>query len=156
MKFDSCFEEHDHLLILCNTEPTENMKNDLKMFNKNSKVIYIKDSLEKKYSVQINYHIVYREFRRLYPRFGDEDAKNLISIFEQKDIYYKLSTDNSNTSIERMFFATKSMAQNYELYEDIVLIDSTYRINHYNMPLIVYSGIDSGGRNMKNWREVNY
>jgi len=37
------------------------------------------------------------------------------------------------------------MIYHYELESEIVLIDSTYRINLYNIPLIV----DSGGRNPK-------
>jgi len=40
------------------------------------------------------------------------------------------------------------MMANYRLYGDIMLIDSTYRVNHYNFLLIIYSGLDSGGRNI--------
>lgn len=29
-----------------------------------------------------------------------------------------------------------------------MLIDSTYRVNHYNIPLVVYSGVDCGGYNI--------
>ena len=40
------------------------------------------------------------------------------------------------------------MTRNYELFGDIILIDSTYRVNHYNIPLIVYSGINAKGHNV--------
>ena len=67
MTFKDCFEHHNHSLGLPDNELTDNMKNDIKLFNKRSKVIEIKESLGKKYGIQLNYHLLYREFRKPYP-----------------------------------------------------------------------------------------
>lgn len=96
--------------------------------------------------MQLNYYSVYREFRKLYPRFGKDDAQTMLNMLEQLKIVPKIDLDGGK--VNRIFFATPGMKKNYEFYGDIVLVDSTYRVNQYNIPLIVYSGVDSGGRNI--------
>jgi len=147
MIFDKCNETHNHALGLSGNHLTKNMIEDLKSFDKRSKVIDIKENLEKKYNVNIDYHILYYEFRKVFPRLGQEDAENMINILKEKNIHYKCDPNKDN-KIERLFFSTPRMIKNYKLYGDIVLIDSTYKVNQYNLPLIVYSGIDSYGQNI--------
>jgi len=146
MAFDKCNEVHNHALGLSENQLTNNMIEDLKSYNKKSKVIDIKENLEKKYNISIDYHTLYYEFRKVFPRLGQDDADNMVKILEEKNIHYR--TEKKDNKIERLFFSTPRMIRNYELYGDIVLIDSTYRVNQYNLPLIVYSGIDSYGRNI--------
>lgn len=148
MSFSKCEETHNHPSDLLGEELTQQMKEDIKIFNKKSKIIHIKESLEKKYYIQLDYQTVYREFRKLYPRFGKDDAQNVVNMLKEKKIYNKIYPEASNTEIKRLFFATPQMIASYKQYGDIVLIDSTYRINHYNIPLVVYSGLDSAGRNI--------
>ena len=148
MSFEKCNENHDHPLGLTSIDLTQKMIDDIRMFNKRSRIIDIKESLEKKYYVQLEYQTIYREFRKIYPRFGNEDANNLLKILSNKNIIHKIDIDETNHTIKKLIFATPQMLNNYKLYGDIMLIDSTYRVNHYNIPLIVYSGVDSGGRNV--------
>lgn len=146
MTLDKCHETHNHSLTFSGVQLTQEMLNDLKLYNKRTKIIDIKESLEKKYKTILDYHTLYYEFRKIFPRFGDEDAINFIKILKQKKVYYK--ADLQEGKICKLFFATPRMIRNYELYGDIILIDSTYRVNQYNIPLLVYSGIDAGGRNI--------
>jgi len=148
MSFDKCEEIHNHPLGLTEIGLTQEMREDLKIYTKKSKIIEIKESLEKKYNLQLDYHEIHREFRKLYPRFGDDDARNITEFLKKKNIKHSIYSEAGDNIIQRLFFATPQMIYHYELYSDIVLIDSTYRINLYNIPLIVYSGIDSGGRNI--------
>ena len=148
MKFDKCLEKHNHPLGVPGDELTDKMIEDIKLFNKKSRIIDIKESLEKKYYLQIDYQTIYREFRKIYPRFGNEDANNLLQILTNKNIMHKIDIDPNNNTIKKLIFATPEMMNRYKLYGHIMLIDSTYRVNHYNIPLIVYSGVDSGGHNI--------
>jgi len=148
MSFEKCDEAHNHPLKISGTELNQKMLQDMHLFNKKSKVIEIKESLEKKYNVQLDYNMVYYEFRKIYPRFGEEDANNMKKILEEKNIYHKFDIDMNTNIVKRLIFATPRMIRNYELYGDIILIDTTYRVNHYNIPLIVYSGVSSTGSNI--------
>ena len=146
MSFCKCNEVHNHKLALSGAQLTQEMLQDLKFYNKKSKIIDIKEALEKKYNVLLDYHVLYYEFRKIFPRFGNEDANNFINILKQKNVYHKI--DLIENKVNRLFFATPRMIRNYELYGNIILIDSTYRVNQYNIPLVVYSGIDASGRNI--------
>ena len=77
----------------------------------------------------------------------------IFSIFyRKKNKYYQVETVENQ--VNKLFFSTQRMTKNYELSGDISLIDSTYRVNHYNLPLIVYSRINAKSHNVifaKKW-----
>ena len=54
LSFEKCNENHDHSLELTNVKITQKMSDNLKLFNKKSRIIDIKESLEK-YYVQFGY-----------------------------------------------------------------------------------------------------
>ena len=143
MSFSKCNETHNHPLVLAGSNFTPQMMSDLQLYNKKSKIIDIKESLEKKYNVILDYQNVYYAFRKIFPRLRDEDANSFVNMLEKKYIYHKM--DIIDSKIQRLFLATPRMVRNYELYGDIILIDSTYRVNQYNIPLVVYSGVDFAG-----------
>jgi len=109
MELDKCEETHNHHLGLANSELTDKMIEDLKSFNKKSRIIDIKEHLEKKYYVQLDYQILYREFRKLYPRFGKDDANHLLNILTSKNIQHRFIIDKSNNTINRLIFSTPQM-----------------------------------------------
>jgi len=134
MEFDKCEETHTHRLGLANSELTDKIIEDLKSFNKKSRILSIlKNIWRKKYYVQLDYQILYREFRKLYPRFGKDDANHLLNILTRKISQHRFVIDESNNTINRLIFSTPQMINNYKLFGDIMLIDSTYRVNHYNI-----------------------
>ena len=47
-----------------------------------------------------------------------------------------------------MFFVSPIMKYNYDLFGGVVLIDSTYQTNIYNVPLVIFSGIACDGKNI--------
>jgi len=99
MSFEKCNENHDHPLGLSHTEVSQKMIDDIKLFNKKARIIDIKESLEKKYYVQLDYQVIYREFRKLYPRFGKEDANNLLKVLLEKNIVHSVDIDESNNTV---------------------------------------------------------
>jgi len=83
-------ETHNHDLTSIQERLTENMIAELQTYSKNSKVIEIKESLEKKFSTKVNYQQLYYEFRKIFPRFGKDDANNLRKILEEKKLHINL------------------------------------------------------------------
>jgi hypothetical protein len=56
----------------------------------------------------------------------------------------KKSDDNR---LEALYWSSKDMLDSYQLYSDVVLLDSTYRTNRFSLPLVVISGVTNEGLN---------
>jgi len=108
----------------------------------------VKEHLENVFSCKLDYWKVYHEFRKLYPRFGAQDAQNFIEFIEKNGGIHSEQIDSTDQSICKLLFQTKLMHQNYEKFHDILLIDATYSTNHFSTPLVVLSGIDENYRNI--------
>ena len=52
----------------------------------------------------------------------------------------------SEGKLKNMIFSTSNMKKLYSAFNDIILIDSTYRTNKYKLPLIVLAAINEEGR----------
>jgi len=87
MLFNKCFETHNHPLLFSGAHLTQQMIEDLKCYNKKSKIIDMKEALEKKYNITLDYHTFYYAFRKIFPRFGDDDANNFVSMLKEKNTY---------------------------------------------------------------------
>jgi hypothetical protein len=44
--------------------------------------------------------------------------------------------------LERLFWSDGESRMNYEIFEDVLAFDTTYRKNKYNCPFVVFSGIN--------------
>ena len=146
MTFDEAEEVHNYQPGLDDEKVSELLMKEVSSFSKNAKIIEIKEALERKYKKQIDYNSVYRAFRKIYPRLGPDDGNYIKQILEKLNLVHKFYLNED--IIHRLLLTTPRMLKNYELYGRIMLIDSTYRCNHYNIPLIVYSGINSAGKNI--------
>jgi len=56
-------------------------------------------------------------------------------------------TNICDFELTKLFFAVPCMKEKYKLFNDVVLIDATYKTNKYQIPLLVFSGITAEGRN---------
>jgi len=142
-------EDHNHSPNLNVVKKlTIQMINEISYFNKGSKVTDIQQILEKKFACGIDYMSIYHEFRRLFPRFDEKDCENFIKYLDANNAKYRCLIDENNRSLCRLLFCTKLMVQNYQLYGDILIVDSTYNTNYYSVPLVVISGVDGCYRNI--------
>jgi len=128
-------------------ELSEKMLQEIQNFNKSSSVIIIKEFLEQKFKVSLRYTSVYSEFRRVFPLFGSQDATKFITWCRQHDFLVEKEIDEINNSYTKLFICSKLMKEHYKLYGDVVLLDSTYRVNKYKLPVVVFSGFTHTGRN---------
>jgi len=82
-------EDHNHSPFL-NTQKklTPMMVADIEGFSKNSTVTEIKDFLENKYTVKLDYMTVYHQFRALYPKFGVEGCQNFLNYLTKQEALF--------------------------------------------------------------------
>ena len=106
-------EAHSHELSIKVNTLTAEMINDVRSFNKRSKIIDIKEYLDKKHATEVNYMSVYNLTRKIFPQFEQYDAKNLIEFFKKESIYYKYKTNQDSNELTKLFFSTRKMQLQY-------------------------------------------
>lgn len=126
---------------------TQSMKNDLSNFPKRMLIIDIVKFLESKYRCSLDYHNVYREFRKTKPLFGEEDCISFINYLKSLSSGIEYMVDDSD-SLKRLFFVTPIMKKNYDQFGDVLLLDATYQTNVYQVPLAIFSGVNVEGKNV--------
>src|SRR5262249_5694882 len=76
MTLSTYSEAHsNHDFKIKRSELSEEMIREIHNFQKTSKVIDIKGFLENKFKVELLYSTVYKQFRKIYPLLGPEDAE---------------------------------------------------------------------------------
>ena len=140
-------EKHsNHEFKIKKTDLNAEMIKEISNFNKLSKVIEIKAFLENKFKVKLIYSVVYNEFRRIFPLLGPNDANNFIDWCKSHNFSTIPHIDNSNKFYTRLFISSILMQNHYKCYGDIVIIDSTYSVNRYKLPVTILSGFTHTGR----------
>ena len=124
------------------------MITDIQGFSKTSSVAEIKDFLENKYTVKLDYMTIYNQFRAFCPKFGTYDCQNFLNYLVKEEASFRTVISEQNQSLTKLLFSTKLMKKNYQIYGDILLCDTTYQTNFYAAPLVVFSGLDSNYRNV--------
>jgi len=103
------------------------MIEEIKHFNKNASVIMIKEFFEQRFKVDLGYKAVYSEFRKIFPHLGPKDAEVFIKLCKERSFLVEHGIDEINRHETKFFICSSLMKFHYELYGDIVLVDSTYR-----------------------------
>nr|XP_043625947.1 protein FAR1-RELATED SEQUENCE 11-like [Erigeron canadensis] len=94
-----------------------------------------------------------RDIRNLFTKvrksLGSSDAKDLIDYMEsskQKDIkfHYAYTVDDERR-LENIFWCYPQSFEWYERYGDVVVFDTTYKVNAYDMPYALFVGINNHG-----------
>lgn len=65
-------------------------------------------------------------------------------ILVKPDVTYSIEKDDSDT-LACLSFTTEQQKQHAALYGDVVLVDATYQINKYQMPLYTLAVVDHEG-----------
>ena len=136
-----------HNFKIKKTELSEKMIQDIKHFNKSTSVVVIKEFLEQKYKINLSYNTVYSEFRKVFPLLGPQDAANFIKWCEENQFIVEKQIDENNKSYTKLFICSNLMKEHYKYYGDVVLLDSTYRVNKYRLPIVLFSGFTHTGKN---------
>ena len=89
-----------------------------------------------------------REFRKFYVKFKANDATNLVSNLTQRRFELCMVINDQDESLTKLIFINQEMLNNYFQYNDVVLIDSTYKTKKYSYPLVIISGANNEGKNI--------
>jgi len=111
-----------------------------KIINKNNKTNF--------QLTQIRYQ-VQKFLKETYGK-PDEDAYRFLEIVKKeanKNGYFSYKLTNSS-DFDKMIYLSKTMLVYADYFLDVVLIDSTYKRNRFNLPLVNVIGINNCGQNI--------
>lgn len=130
-----------------NSDMSEAMLQDLFYIPKWISIVDIVDFFEAKYGIKkLNYSKVYRHIRKLKPRLGEDDCQYFYDYLIGRN--FDVKKDTISDKLCKILFSSAVMKKNYDIFGDIVLIDTTYQTNVYKAPLVVFTGISCDGKNV--------
>ena len=149
--------QHNHPLITTNemksinkmSTPIKTTIKDLAGKLKTTKELT--EYVNKQHNIKANYHQIYYQENKSYAEeYGNfkDDAKMLLEVCEE-DLHlhlgkYKhcLNTDNQ---LVNFIYSSKEMEEVYRRFNDLLIIDTTFKKNRFNMPMINFVNIDEYG-----------
>lgn len=146
LRFNSEFFEHSHRLFNTKIKMTPEMEKELLNFDKKTSIKVIKSFMNKKFNARFTYMDIYNMWRKLYPRFKQNDANSFVKILKKANCIVEVEKIEGN--LEKIIFATEIMKERYVKYNDIVIVDSTFKTNTYNLPFVIFSGANNKGHNI--------
>lgn len=95
-----------------------------------------------------------RDIRNLFGKvkrmLGADDAKNLIDYMKfakgDNNMFHYVYTMDEETRLEHLFWCHAQSFDWYQKYGDVVVFDTTYKVNSYDMPCGIFVGIDNHGK----------
>jgi len=123
------------------------LKGKVKTYKELTKII------NKKFSTEFQMaQIKYQAMKFLKETYGDpdKDAYKFVELAKEaaKDGGYFKHSTNSSQELFRMIYLSKTMQIYSNYFLDLVIVDSTYRRNRFNLPLINVIGINNLGQNI--------
>ena len=126
----------------------DRLKGTVKTYNKLTQ--YINNKYETQFELpQIKYQVT----KLLQQTFGRpaNDAFHFVQIAKDEarnnEGFFKFEV-NQSSQLYRIIFLSKTMLNYSNYFLDIVLVDSTYKRNRFNLPLINVVGINNLGQNI--------
>ena len=92
-------------------------------------------------------HNLFTENHKLH---SQNDAKEILEYCKSaksKDLNFQYTfTLDSENRLEHIFWCPAHCFELYQKYGDVVVFDTTYKVNSYDMPFGIFVGIDNNGR----------
>ncbi|PIA43944.1 hypothetical protein AQUCO_01800179v1 [Aquilegia coerulea] len=80
-------------------------------------------------------------------RIIDGDANLVNSFLEDMNVrdpgFFKKIQVNEKKQLTKLFWSDSQSQEDYKLFGDVLMFDSTYRTNRYDMPLVVFAGVNN-------------
>ncbi|PIA38288.1 hypothetical protein AQUCO_02800159v1 [Aquilegia coerulea] len=80
-------------------------------------------------------------------RILDGDANVVNAYMEDMSMndpgFFKKHQVNEKQQLTKLFWSDSQSQEDYKLFGDVLLFDSTYRTNRYGMPLVVFAGVNN-------------
>jgi len=113
----------------------------------------LKNVVNENCSSTLSYHQVYYQVQKLkeeeYGKPSDDAKRLLLHLIENQNLNnckFTFEKDKKSGELLRLMYISKSMFQKYQIYHDVILIDSTFQKNVFNMPIVSLLGINEEGK----------
>lgn len=133
---------------------TKEIDDELKRFLCKLTLPDLTDHINKKFNASFKKdQIKYRKEVLLADNFGkpDQDALGFVELAQkeanEKGGYFAIEKDQSNR-LKQAIFISETMLKFSNYFLDIIIIDTTYKRNRFNLPLVNVIGIDNFGHNI--------
>ncbi|CAJ2651984.1 unnamed protein product, partial [Trifolium pratense] len=80
---------------------------------------------------------------KLAARGSRSEMQQLLKCLEENNYYFKVRTVGESDTIQDLFLAHRKSIQLFNTFNDVLLMDSTYKTNRYKMPLFEIVGCTS-------------
>lgn len=113
----------------------------------------MQEIINKKFNTSFKIYEVRRKVKKLFAEnFGkaSEDAYNFLKLSEEQtkeEGYFEFECDDEN-HFQRSIFLSKTMLLYADLFLDVVIVDSTYKRNRFNIPIVNVIGVNNFGHNI--------
>ncbi|KAL2944267.1 Protein FAR1-RELATED SEQUENCE 11 [Bienertia sinuspersici] len=81
---------------------------------------------------------------------GDDDVKRLLEYMklakQENNMFQYAYTMDDERRLEHLFWCQAQSFELYQRYGDIVVFDTTYKVNSYDMPCGIFVGVDNHGK----------
>ena len=146
--------KHNHELIprtIINEEVITIIKSLLISKNHTPKEIHEKINL--KFDKEFDYNqvrnIYYRIKSSLFgsPNYEAQELVNLLKVLKDlKLINYSVKIGQEKKNLEAVVFSSNGMIDLYKQYKDMIILDTTFGLNRFNMPLLTMTGVNNNGQ----------
>jgi len=113
--------------------------------------------LHEKINLKFDKNFNYSQIRNTYYKvkaslFGiaSNEAQDLIQLLKAlKDLGYvcfDIKSHPQKKNLEAVIFATPGMLQLFQKYKDMAIMDTTFGLNRFNMPVLTMAGVDNEGK----------
>jgi len=148
--------KHNHLLnYTAKDQFTKEIISEIDMLKGKMKTnTEIQNFINKKYSKNFNYSQIANLITKLMnENFGNpsEDAHLFIEEIkkdEKNGAFNEISLNQKTNQLEKILYISKNMFEYKDKFLDVVFVDSTYKRNRFNMPVVNILGINNFGRNI--------
>lgn len=113
----------------------------------------LKEIINENCNSKLSYHQVYYQSQKVkdetYGKPSDDAKHLLLHLIENQHLKthkFAFEKDTNSGELLKLIFVSKDMFQKYQIYHDVILIDSTLQKNKFNMPLISILGINEEGK----------
>jgi len=123
------------------------------MLEKNLSIKEVLEKVNLKFDLKVSYSTVKNVYYSVKSKlFGkaNEDANNmsfLLHKLQEKDFLKYDCLRSEEKNLRALIFVTKGMVSLYQNYKDMIIIDTTFGLNRFNMPLLTISGVKNDGSN---------
>ncbi|XP_057532184.1 protein FAR1-RELATED SEQUENCE 11-like [Amaranthus tricolor] len=95
-----------------------------------------------------------RDVRNLFAKVkkvvGDDDVKSLLEYMklakQENNLFQYAYTMDNERRLEHLFWCQSQSFALYQRYGDVVVFDTTYKVNSYDMPCGIFVGVDNHGK----------